>query len=80
MEDWKGGRVEGGDKEWPWTDFEQRWIRAGSIYIPGEVGRVKEIRVPLPGSLWAEIWPPWAATRLLAMARPRPLPCESSVL
>src|ERR1700722_11773961 len=34
-------------------------------------------RVPTPGSVVKEIWPPWAWTMLWQMARPRPLPPAS---
>jgi phospholipase/carboxylesterase len=42
-------------------------------------GRLKRIVVPGTGPLLlcAQISPPWATTRFLAMARPNPVPCES---
>ena len=46
----------------------------------GRRGSVTRIVVPLPTTLSAMMSPPWASTRLLAMARPRPVPRESGDL
>src|SRR6266540_1874455 len=43
-------------------------------------GRTNRMQVPWPGSLWASMVPPWACTRVLAMASPSPRPPESAVL
>jgi hypothetical protein len=37
----------------------------------------KEMRVPSPGSLSAQIRPPCASTKTLAMDKPKPIPPES---
>jgi hypothetical protein len=41
---------------------------------------VKRISVPFPGSLMASMLPPWAVTRSLAIASPRPDPGEPGPL
>ncbi len=46
---------------------------------PGRAsGSTNRMVVPRPGSLSAVILPPWACTRLLAIARPSPAPPESA--
>ena len=45
-----------------------------SYSVEDGTGRVKVIRVPLPGWLSAQIRPPWASTMPRLMLRPRPDP------